>query len=218
MYMGPSFFLGLLGMQAIAWVLLIAGVSAVQAHCHSRGYTKYATFGYFGPGSCSRMFGMAWWTVWYQFFMILGVMAAFATGLARWRLLVLTLMAPLISLMMETANSFLFMIADEGDTGSNLAQPRVVCAGSVLLCIAECAELGGETRGGGGRRKAENRVGGSGRQRRGDLRCGTCAEEMARRGGRGRRVPLWARNGTTVATSEGRRGRRTRPTASCARG
>ena len=59
--------LALLAFGALAWLVTLGGVSALQAECA-------------GGGDCRPKTGLSWWSLWWQAFMLLAVAGSVAAG------------------------------------------------------------------------------------------------------------------------------------------
>lgn len=127
---------GTLLCSALSWIILLAGVAAMQANCSADNLLFGGTAGYNGPVDCSNFFGYAWWITWFQFVMIIVVAVALAS-LERFKALLLAFLAMVTVLLMDTSNSYLYYnnlrVANAGLVG--LSSPRTASAGAIMSTI-----------------------------------------------------------------------------------
>jgi hypothetical protein len=55
----PTIVMAVVGL--LAWILLLAGVGAMQARCGDANYQAGGVAGYLGPVQCSTLFSYTWW-------------------------------------------------------------------------------------------------------------------------------------------------------------
>ncbi|KAI3428486.1 hypothetical protein D9Q98_007311 [Chlorella vulgaris] len=127
----PLFFL-----LACAWILLLSGVAALQQNCNSSNASNpllgAGTVAYLSPVTCSKFFRFTWWITWYLF-AILIVLAAFAATRAFHTFRRAS--APLLVLLMDTANTYFYFNGLDID-GTLKARARVTLAGAIIACVA----------------------------------------------------------------------------------
>ena len=120
---------------SISWLVFLGGVASSQDNC-SRGAFQNSSFGtaYFGSaGSCSTVYGFPWWICFYQLFVIcLWVFFTVRDILAAQKLALISCVAPLTALMMQSANNFIKLSSE-----TNASQQETAAAGAVMLSIGD---------------------------------------------------------------------------------
>jgi hypothetical protein len=97
-----AIFLGVLILNALFWLIALAGISALQHQC---------------AGGCRSALGLGWWTVWLQFLVLIAA-GLFMAGYWAGRAALLTLLAIVTTLAMVMTNTFLDYSDDSYFTGS----------------------------------------------------------------------------------------------------
>eukprot|EP00887_Chlorella_sp_A99_P005041 scaffold4.g5041.t1 len=121
------------------WILLLAGVAALQQNCGSSGadaITTAGAVGYLAPVSCDKFYRYTWWITWYLFLMVVLTPIVLAAGHLRFfRAGMVGLWAPLLVLLMDTANTYLYFNGLSSVSGTLLSRARVTVAGAVISSI-----------------------------------------------------------------------------------
>ncbi|EFN55226.1 hypothetical protein CHLNCDRAFT_134486 [Chlorella variabilis] len=122
------------------WVIMLAGVSALQDDCGSSNVNAFGvagTAGYLAPISCDDFYNYAWWHVWYTFAMLFILPVFLAAGwVHKWRVGLIGLLIPLVVLLQYTCDTFLGLWETGPQGGSQEARAKVLFSGSLLSCIA----------------------------------------------------------------------------------
>lgn len=121
-----------------AGIIMLGGMSASQKFCGRAGVsTNPLVFqaGYFANVPCPSLYSFAWYITWYQIVMSVVIAIVLSVGNVHiWRYGLVGLLAPLLYLMMATANSFL--LASRNLTEYQGAA-RAVLAGAIIGCVAD---------------------------------------------------------------------------------
>jgi len=123
-----------LAFAGVGWLVLLSGVGASQSHCVAGGYDVASSAGYFIPGSCSQLFGYAWWIVFLQAGVLILCTVGFTRDLMMWRSMLIGLLAIATVLMQDTANSFLTF---EHAAVSGRSQAQAALAGAIMSAMAK---------------------------------------------------------------------------------
>jgi hypothetical protein len=132
----------------LGWILILAGVAALQSSCVTSPESGFAlqagqTSGYLGPQPCSKIYGYTWYITWYAFFLlVLLPVLVIGDKMRKFRAGFLGLLVPLVMLLGDMANTFLFFndLAFNGETKS---RARTVVAGSIIASIGfYCTVIG----------------------------------------------------------------------------
>lgn len=133
---------GCWGLAFCGWVLLMAGAASMQQACggsDAPSLTTAGAAGYLAPVSCDRFFRYLWW-IWalFLFVLVVAALALARASMAKMRGVIIGLVAVLVTLTMNTANTFLY-IGDGGwsaISGLFRARARVTVAGAIISSIA----------------------------------------------------------------------------------
>lgn len=121
----------------LSWVVLLAGVAAMQSDCGSSSYNSPlgSVANYNGPAGCDRFFNLPWWTVWYQFAVLLFVVVGVFGAPRRTKVAMVGLLCPVLVLLMLTADTFLYYnyIPD----AQGLSRTRTTVAGAIISSVAD---------------------------------------------------------------------------------
>eukprot|EP00887_Chlorella_sp_A99_P005657 scaffold1.g5657.t1 len=134
------------------WVILLSGVASMQKECGAspvNALTQAGPAGYLAPISCDKFFRYLWW-IWALLLTVLVIAAVglatatinmFRPGGGKWRGqrgALVGLLAVTVTLLMDTANTFLY-ISDAGFplvTGVMVTRARVTVAGAIISAVA----------------------------------------------------------------------------------
>ncbi|PRW44259.1 UPF0420 [Chlorella sorokiniana] len=92
--------------------------------------------GYLAPVPCNKLFSYPWWIWAFLTFMFVMLALGVTTFMGRLRGMLVALSAALLVLLMNTANTFLYVNYIDGLPGTIAARGRVLAAGAIISSIA----------------------------------------------------------------------------------
>ncbi|KAI3428485.1 hypothetical protein D9Q98_007310 [Chlorella vulgaris] len=123
------------------WVIMLAGVSALQQDCGASNVNALGvagTAGYLAPVACDNFYEYTWWHVWYLFAMWAIVIPVFlaAGWVHKWRMGLIGMLIPLVVLLQYTCDTFLGLW-ESGPIGSQTeSRAKALFAGSLISAIS----------------------------------------------------------------------------------
>ncbi|KAK9797845.1 hypothetical protein WJX73_010406 [Symbiochloris irregularis] len=132
----------------IAWVVQLSGLYFVHRSCHDRTHLSpwwAAATGAQLPAadSCLKVFRYQWWTVWFEFPLVLGIVASWAgwigsggNWLNRYRTAIIGLLATCTALQMWSANVMLNLtdtLITKSEDSTEVMRARVTFLGFATL-------------------------------------------------------------------------------------
>lgn len=121
------------------WVILLAGVSAMQYSCGGSDANLLlsgGSAGYNGAVSCDVYFSYSWWFVFYNLFVLIVSSIALAGSLAKFRPGLVALQAVAAMQAIVLANNYLYFNDLAIESGTLVARAKVAVAGAVIKAIA----------------------------------------------------------------------------------
>ncbi|BDA49350.1 hypothetical protein COCOBI_13-4620 [Coccomyxa sp. Obi] len=107
-------------LSVISWVIALAGNGALNAVCLD---------------ACRYYFGLSWWTIWFEFVILLGTIPVGILGMRAWKPAVMALLATNTALTMIQTDSWLQTKGLDPYYGLYTTRDNVIIAGYVLLSI-----------------------------------------------------------------------------------
>lgn len=136
--------LGLIIFGFLTWLVALGGIAATTNFCMSgQSPPGESTYSY-----CSRTYQLEWWSIWFEFFLLLCMIATcFLNAFERARFIYLTYLALVTALLTITSRNFITatVLAFYSNGGTITFQPtkesanNAAAAGAVMLCITNYA-------------------------------------------------------------------------------
>ncbi|CAL8464230.1 g3765 [Coccomyxa elongata] len=106
--------------SVISWVVTLAGNGALNAVCLD---------------ACRYYFGLSWWTIWFEFIILLATIPVGILGMRAWKPAVMALLATNTALTMIQTDSWLQTKGLDPYYGLYTTRDNVIIAGYILLSI-----------------------------------------------------------------------------------
>lgn len=132
----------------ISWVVLIGGMTATSNWCVNNVYPRYESSDLY----CARIYQLDWWSVWFEFFVVLLMLAmAYSAAFERGKFIFLSMLVLVTCLLTLTARNFLsssvVTMTEEYHkhdhtftiTNHKHSAGSTVAAGAIMLCTVNYA-------------------------------------------------------------------------------
>lgn len=122
------------GILTLGWILMLSGISALQAEC---GDGALPLGGYMGPtSSCSKVYGYTWFICWFTFLIVvLTPIIVLKDFLGKFRAAYIGLLAALTMLIGDMSNTFLTSTYIDFST-TFTSRCRATSAGAIICSMA----------------------------------------------------------------------------------
>mmetsp|Transcript_11391 Transcript_11391/g.24481 ORF Transcript_11391/g.24481 Transcript_11391/m.24481 type:complete len:178 (-) Transcript_11391:358-891(-) len=128
----------------LVWIVALGGLSAVTYNCYHADTGSDET-----PASfCSRTYQLEWWSVWFEFFLLVVMLATcFLNAFERARFIYLTYLSLVTSLLTIASRNFItttFLLFKDSGSQFNYKDTKqssnnAAAAGTIMICIVNYA-------------------------------------------------------------------------------